>query len=253
MNKISLQLTHSGRRLTDKSFKGTVISPTESRLYFILSGSFVIVSPNNEKTVLSQGNSYLIPSGYSFDYYCPDEMDHVFFHVTLTAFDGLDLLRSVERPISRPFESIPEDVFRFKTIVESLKTEAFITASLHALLLENNMNLDTNPYSKEVKKAMEYVQRNLSVQLSVKDIAKNAFTAPSTLSRKFRKETSMSPGEYLDSMVFREAKRLLKSGKHSILEISERLGFSDQFYFSRRFTEKYGVPPSKYRRSHLDI
>ena len=33
-----------------------------------------------------------------------------------------------------------------------------------------------------------------------------------------------------------------------ISRISERYGFCDQFYFSRRFKEKFGVTPQKYRK-----
>lgn len=251
MNKITLKVIYSGIYDADSSWHGTVVSPTDSRLYFILDGEFHLISPQGEKTVLSKGNAYLIPSGYSFDYECTDRMSHVFFHVILSSFDGLDILRSVERPISCPFDRIPDGVLEFDGIVDSLRTESFITSTLFSLLSSNGIALESNRYSKEVRSAIEYVRRNLSAQLNIKAIAEASFSAPSTLTRNFRRETGMSIGEYVDFLVFREAEKLLKSTDMSVREISDRLGFGDQFYFSRRFTEKYGKSPSVYRKQIL--
>lgn len=253
MNKITLKVIYSGWYEADNKWSGTVVSPTDSRLYFIIDGDFRIISPTGEETVLTKGNSYLIPSGYSFDYNCKNKMSHIFFHVILSSFDGLDILRNVERPISCPFTHIPEGILDFNSIVDSLNTESFITSSLHSLLSSNGITLEMNRYSKEVKTAIEYIRRNLSIQLNIKTVAEAAFTAPSTLTRNFRRETGMSIGEYVDFLIFREAEKLLKSTDMSALEISERLGFCDQFYFSRKFSEKYGTSPSKYRRFNVDI
>ncbi|MBQ8868969.1 MAG: AraC family transcriptional regulator [Oscillospiraceae bacterium] len=38
-----------------------------------------------------------------------------------------------------------------------------------------------------------------------------------------------------------------------LYRISDELGFYDQFYFSRRFKEKYAVSPLKYRKMHQPV
>lgn len=256
MNKITLKLLYSGYAEVENSWAGSIVSPTDSRLYFILDGSFHIVSPDGEKTALTKGNSYLIPSGYSFDYRCDDKMSHLYFHILLSSFDGLDILGNIGRPISCPFSGmpeIPEGVLDYSDMVDSLRTESFITASLFALLKQNNIRIEMNRYSKGVKVAIEYIRKNLSVQLSIRDISNESFLAPSTLTRNFRQETGMSIGEYIDFLIFRESEKLLKTTDMTVLEISEKLGFCDQFYFSRKFAEKHGCPPSKYRRLSVDI
>ena len=56
-------------------------------------------------------------------------------------------------------------------------------------------------------------------------------------------------GEYInDTIMFEAGQLLLKTGL-SVLAVSEKYGFSDQFYFSRRFKEKFGMSPLKYRQS----
>lgn len=253
MNKINLKITFSGFSEVDSSWHGNVVSPSDSRLYFILEGEFYIIAPNGEKTLLTHGNSYLIPSGYSYSYGCEKKMSHLFFHLSLSAFDGLDILSGVERPISCPFTSVPDGVLEFSSLVDSLYTESFLTSSLYSLLKQSGISLNPKRYSKEVKSAIEYIRRNLSVQLRICDIATESYSAPSTLTRNFRRETGMSIGEYIDLLVLQKAEYLLKTSDMSLFEISEALGFCDQFYFSRKFSEKYGVSPSKYRRFNVDI
>ncbi|MBE6650772.1 MAG: helix-turn-helix transcriptional regulator [Ruminococcaceae bacterium] len=256
MNKITLKVLYSGCAEVDNSWNGSVVSPTDSRLYFILDGSFHIISSSGEKIVLSKGNSYLIPSGYSFDYGCEDRMSHLYFHILLSSFDGLDILGNVGKPLSCPFSKapeIPKDVLDYSDIVGSLQTESFITASLFSLLKENGVSVEQKHYSKGVKIAIEYIRKHLSVQLSIKDISNECFLAPSTLTRNFRQETGMSIGEYIDFLIFRESEKMLKTTDMTVLEISDKLGFCDQFYFSRKFAEKHGFPPSKYRRLSVDI
>ena len=46
-----------------------------------------------------------------------------------------------------------------------------------------------------------------------------------------------------------EAKRLLEADELSINEIAHRTGFYDQSYFSKVFSQKFGIPPSEYRAS----
>ncbi len=253
MNKINLKLVHSGSALVDSSWSGRAVSPADSKLYFILDGEFYMISPDGEKTVLKSGNAYLVPSGYSYTFGCENRMSHIYFHIILCGVDGLDMLGAIEGPISEPFGVIPDGVLVYSDFVSSLGTEGFIISTLHSMLKKNKISIDAASYSKEVKSAMEYIKKNLSVKTGIKEISANAFIAPSTLTRSFKRETGMTIGEYTDSLIFAEAQRLLAYSRLSVREISERFGFCDQFYFSRRFCEKYGITPSKYRSLNVDI
>lgn len=42
-------------------------------------------------------------------------------------------------------------------------------------------------------------------------------------------------------------KRLLKNGKLGIADIAENAGFSDLYYFSRKFKAETGMTPTEYR------
>ena len=106
-------------------------------------------------------------------------------------------------------------------------------------------------YSEGIKKAMDYIHRNTRINLSTELVSENLFISKSKLRKDFKKETGISIGKYIDDMVFFKAKRLLSKGYFSINDISQKLGFCDQFYFSRRFKERFGDPPSEYRKKIL--
>ena len=42
------------------------------------------------------------------------------------------------------------------------------------------------------------------------------------------------------------SKRLLESNQYKISEIAEQVGYSDVFYFSKRFKKSYGYSPKDY-------
>ena len=93
----------------------------------------------------------------------------------------------------------------------------------------NGIRLEKNEYSLQVRKAIEYIETHLSLQLSLNEIAANTFTAPSTLTRNFKRETGMTIGQYIDESIMFQAGQMLRAGKASVLEISEKFGFCDQF------------------------
>ena len=89
------------------------------------------------------------------------------------------------------------------------------------------------------------------MQLTVSQIAEYCFISKSTLTKHFKKELSVSVNEYICNTVLADAEMLLSTTNVSVSEISSRLGFSDQFYFSRKFKEKFGISPREYRKNKL--
>ena len=122
---------------------------------------------------------------------------------------------------------------------------------LLSILDAHNVRLENTRFSPVVVRAIKYIKRNLSAQLTVSEIAEHAFVSTSTLTKKFKAELSKSVSEYVnDRIMFEASQRLLKTNL-SVLAISEKYGFSDQFYFSRRFKEKFGLSPMKYRKTTI--
>ena len=65
----------------------------------------------------------------------------------------------------------------------------------------------------------------------------------------FKKRFDKTPARYITLQKVAYAKQLLKMPHLSIMEVSERCGFSDVYYFSKVFKKETGSTPSDFRRS----
>lgn len=63
----------------------------------------------------------------------------------------------------------------------------------------------------------------------------------------FKAWSGRTPAEYRNEMRINAARSMLKNSVMTVFEISERVGFEDQFYFSRLFKKMTGVSPREYR------
>ena len=107
---------------------------------------------------------------------------------------------------------------------------------------------DNDRYTPLVQNAMKYIRSNLSIKLNISQVAENAFISVSTLTKAFKEQTGRTVGLYIDDLVMYSAQRKLLCTELPISEISEELGFCDQFYFSRYFKRRCGESPLRYRK-----
>ena len=87
----------------------------------------------------------------------------------------------------------------------------------------------------------------------MKEIAEQIFVSESKLTKGFRHDLGMSIGTYIDHKIIFEAEKLLADCNYPMIDISEKFGFCDRFYFSRRFKEKTGQTPRQYRQKLTKI
>ena len=252
VNRIKLNLILFGHARVSAEWRGSVYSPVFSRLYYVAGGRSFIVPENGEKVLLEAGKWYLIPTGCSFSYRCDEEMEHYYFHLKLSDYDGTDLLRTCGKPlciaVDGDFTPVMDKCVASGNIADGLALQNTAFAVLSEMLRTYGISLRADNYSPCVMKALRYINSNLSVKLTIDRIAENIFVSRSTLTKAFRKELAMSVNEYISDVVMSKAEYLLRTSNLSVLEISEKFGFYDQFYFSKRFKEKFKLSPREYRK-----
>ena len=99
--------------------------------------------------------------------------------------------------------------------------------------------------------ARKYVFDNISSPILPKDICRVIGVSTNTLYKAVKKNTGLSPTEYIRSTKIEKAKRLLKTSELSISEISEAVGIPDTNYFIRVFKNETGSSPLRFRKSTL--
>ena len=247
-----LDLLLAGHAMVDKSWHSKTANSQYSRLFLIKEGSFFITSPDGERTVLRPGYAYLVPVGYAYSYGTEKIADHFYFHIRLAGFGSIDALSRFKTPRETPFDvdfDSLEEAMHLDTLSAMITLDSVIYSAIAALVKGEEKILDGPAYSEAVARSMEYISSHLSLGLTLSEIADAAYTSESTLTARFRRETGMSIGEYIDYLIMLRASKELITTDRKISEISDSLGFCDQFYFSRRFKEKHGVSPREFRKN----
>lgn len=95
--------------------------------------------------------------------------------------------------------------------------------------------------------ARGYINENLQKKFGIIDICDELKCSKSTLLTTFKKKYGTTVNSYITEARLERAVYLLGEGNMTISEIASETGFSDQSYFSKVFSAKYGMPPSEYK------
>ena len=79
------------------------------------------------------------------------------------------------------------------------------------------------------------------------DLAEQLSVSLSTLNRKIKELTQLSPRAYIREKRLANAKGLLEKGTYSsVAEVAYAVGYQHVNYFSKLYEKKYGKKPSQY-------
>ncbi|MBR1763576.1 MAG: helix-turn-helix transcriptional regulator [Eubacterium sp.] len=100
----------------------------------------------------------------------------------------------------------------------------------------------------KVEGAKEFILNNYQKELMVSDMAKSVSLSPSYFSRVFKKNTAVSPYDYLLSIRLERAKELLVNSDMQISEIAYKTGFKSTSNFIYFFKNETNLSPLKFRK-----
>jgi AraC family transcriptional regulator len=100
-----------------------------------------------------------------------------------------------------------------------------------------------------IKRAIDYIQANYALDLSLQALAENAGISVAHFARLFRQATGVSAIHYLIRVRCEKASQLLKTGAYRVSEVAQMVGFFDQSHFLRHFKRLYHVTPQEWMKS----
>jgi len=98
-----------------------------------------------------------------------------------------------------------------------------------------------------VELALEVLQNNVEKVMDLEMLARRVGINRFSLVRKFSRQLGIAPMKYFVRLKLESAAVMLRESELTVGEIAERLCFSDQFHFSKRFKVAYAVSPVRYR------
>lgn len=99
--------------------------------------------------------------------------------------------------------------------------------------------------------ARTFIDDHYAEDISVADIAAASKISPSRLSGLFRRETGASVMAYRNELRLVKAAQLLLHSNLRIADIGQRVGYTEQAFFSRIFRKHLGMSPRQYRNNML--
>lgn len=119
-------------------------------------------------------------------------------------------------------------------------------------ILGENYDMRAISSNYAVARAEYYIEQHYGEHITVNDLAKLLNMSTSNFNRLFKKETKLTPIEYLIETRIEKSKKLLRRKEIPITEIAVRCGFSSSAHFSSSFSRMLKVSPSEFRKAYLE-
>lgn len=249
LSSLNMDIQEMREAKLDKHWKAKGVVSSFTRVYVVTSGCATLEFDHKSVDILP-GYVYVVPAGLEFSYSCSESCEKYYFHLTLLMPDGQDVFRYVKDCIIIE-DTLAKDIisrsFNLDTVDSLINIKSFLY-SVVSKCLNKIDNIPVKKYSDFVMNIISYIDNNLSSNLTVEEIAQVFFCSGSKVRKTFKDQTGISIGKYISDKVMYSAEAQLRMTQKPIRDISENLGFCDQFYFSRCFSLKYGISPVKYRK-----
>lgn len=137
--------------------------------------------------------------------------------------------------------------------------EDTLNAAIEKALAQLNPNTapsDTDPFEELspndiVVEIRKYIESNYCQNFKISVFEEKYHFSSAYLTKLFRSAYGYSIYEYVLKLRMERALELLENPEIKVLSIAERLGYTDNHYFSKAFKTYYGMSPSQYRNDYL--
>ena len=99
-----------------------------------------------------------------------------------------------------------------------------------------------------VENSIEFMKKNIDKKLTLYDLTSYNGLSKTQLTDIFNERTGYSPIDFFIRLKIQKACFYLDFTDMAVSEIAEKIGYNDQYYFSRLFKKVMGKSPSAYRR-----
>jgi len=115
------------------------------------------------------------------------------------------------------------------------------------LLLEHNLHSEHVVSSTQaLENTIQYMNNHYMDSITVKDLAQLANMTSWKYTPMFQKLTGKKPLNYLTEVRINRSKELLAATQNPLRMIARQVGFTDEYYFNRRFRQVTGITPKQY-------
>ncbi len=206
-----------------------------------------------------------------------NEVDLVVSDVMMPEMDGITLCRTIKEEIEYSHtpvllltakNQIADRIESYNAGADAYISKPFemevLIARINSLIMnrqkrnkEYQSSLTIHPKQAEnesidgifLRQAIDVVEQNLAnFDFTHEQLIDAMNTSKSTLYRKIKSLTGLSPSEFVRNIRLKHACIMLKNETGNVSDIAYSVGFNDPKYFSTCFKAEYGVSPREYNK-----
>lgn len=205
---------------------------------------------------LRSGFGLFMPGGLDLGFEFRSGLQFLSCHFNLSVLPGVDLF--VREKHCREF---PVNLDELNLILENISappewgkicgTEACLWKIIGNLPLPAELHpAELTGLAGRYGKLLGFIREHLSARIGIDQLAEIAGLSRGRLSRSFSRDFSIPLKSFLQKELAAQAARYLLGSTLSVREISERLQFSSEYYFSNFFRRCTGSSPTAFRRTN---
>lgn len=226
-------------------------------IWYVREGA-IMVDREGGRDRVSANQIYLLPQGMTHRAYLAGKPPLVMTSLHFFGFHPLAyaLTDSVSLfPVDCPFpEYWKRSLDRLSRCTEAGgSSESYIDKLIFSLLLtlapQMTVKRADRDYDKRVVSVINRIRKDYPRELSAADLAWQVNLSESRLRTLFKKDTGLTPGQFLIKYRMERACRMLLGSAKPASQIARECGFLNRMYFHQQFKKRYGVSPARYRDS----
>jgi AraC-like DNA-binding protein len=265
---VDLSLYHFGYEECDPSHCFGPARRSHFLFHYILSGKGRFLSTNDKgvekEYSLEDGQGFLIWPHQQTFYTADGKNPWVYAWVDFDALKARELVTQAGLTFNNPIYVSKNNEEREKvkneilTIVNSknslpLSTIGHLYLFISTLITSSSMRKEVTGGGLRdfyIRECLSFIEQHYHENLSVEDIAAFCNLDRSYLGKIFKSVLNTSPQDFLIRYRINKSCELMKITDHTIGEISEMVGYPNQFNFSRAFKDFIGKSPRNWRNEN---
>lgn len=168
-----------------------------------------------------------------------------------------DILRSGLLSV-RPFSQcklLLEAIYHSRRSTDEIEWFAGHTRFQELLLLimrANSSFVQVTGDNEAIQRSIHYMEEHYNQAVTVDQLAEVAGITRARYTQTFKEVTGRVPLEHLNGLRIERAQQQLLLTNDRMHDIAVSVGYSNEYYFNRRFKRSVGVTPGQYRSFHQD-
>lgn len=231
-------------------------------LYYVLSGKGTFSSTGHHAIKLKQGDFFLIPRNKTCYFRADSDEPWEYLWLAIAGSDAQAIIQASNLPNKNFLRQIQHTDFyqvliklfdalnKEKTLLNNLQIASLTYQFFYYLIKDfpNRPPVRKIPKNDQFQIAINYLKENYTdPTCNIVELCNRLGVSRSFLYSLFRKNTKISPQKYLMQLRMEAAKKELLDSTQNLKTVAHKVGYGDEFTFSKAFKRYSGVSPNVFR------